>query len=100
MQASSTVAEFDPYFNWLDIPVHERPPSHYRLLDLRPGESDAATIEVAADRTTAIVRQFASGDAAAWCEKLLVEMVLPVPACLTQIAEQPTTQSLPRSESF
>jgi hypothetical protein len=68
------VTEFDPYLSWLDIPVHERPPSYYRLLGLPPGESDTTKIQAAADRATDHVRQFASGNEAARCEKLLVEI--------------------------
>ena len=31
---------FDPYYKWLAIPPDEQPPSHYRLLGLRPLEGD------------------------------------------------------------
>ena len=68
------MAEFDPYLSWLDIPPHQRPPSHYRLLGVRPGEADAATIAAAADRVAAHVRRLAADQQAAWREKLLVEI--------------------------
>ena len=36
--------QFDPYHVWLGIPPEEQPPSHYRLLGLRPLEADGDVI--------------------------------------------------------
>lgn len=38
-------AEFDPYDAWLAIGPDEQPPSHYRLLGLRPYEDDPQLIQ-------------------------------------------------------
>ncbi|HKB04552.1 MAG TPA: hypothetical protein VKD90_20180 [Gemmataceae bacterium] len=39
----------DPY-DWLGIPKAQRPPTHYQLLGVSPGESDPAVIQDASDR--------------------------------------------------
>ena len=31
---------FDPYRKWLGIPAGSRPPSHYQVLGIDPGERD------------------------------------------------------------
>ena len=36
--------DFDPYEHWLGIPPAEQPPDYYRLLGIRPGESDLTLI--------------------------------------------------------
>ena len=40
---------FDPLLEWLGIPPHERPICHYRLLGLRPFETDVEQIRAAAE---------------------------------------------------
>lgn len=41
---------FDPYQEWLGIPPHRRPPTHYDLLGLSEGETDTERIRDAASR--------------------------------------------------
>lgn len=53
--------EFDPYYEWLGIPPHERPITHYRLLGLRNGEPNSKVIENAADQRMQFVRNYAAG---------------------------------------
>ncbi len=65
---------FDPYLIWLDIPPHERPVNHYRLLGLRPLESDGQAISAAAERVIAHVSQFLNTAQAAACHQLLAEI--------------------------
>ena len=54
-------AEFNPYREWLSIPVSELPPNYYRLLGLALFESEDSVIEKAADRQMAFVRMFQTG---------------------------------------
>ena len=68
------VSGFDPYLGWLDIPPHERPPSYYRLLGLRPLESDPQIIASSAQRVIAHVSQFQNTEHAAACTQLLGEL--------------------------
>jgi len=65
---------FDPYWQWLQIPPHERPVDHYRLLGLPLFEADPRRIEQAADERMTLVRSFQSGPRMAHTQKLLNEM--------------------------
>jgi NPCBM/NEW2 domain len=65
---------FDPYHKWLGIPKDERPPTHYRLLGLEFGESDAEVIEEAAIRQTSHVRAYQVGPHSADCTRILNEI--------------------------
>jgi len=53
--------DIDPYYEWLGIPLNERPVTHYRLLGLREGESNPKVIENAADRVMGFLRQRTGG---------------------------------------
>ncbi len=64
------MSEFDPYTVWLDIPLQEQPPHHYRLLGIGLYENDAAVIEAAADRQMAYVKTHASGPHSALSQQL------------------------------
>ena len=68
------MASFDPYHQWLSIPPDEQPPSPYRLLGLRPGETDEAVIEAALGRQTTFVRQFQTGPHAEAASRILNEI--------------------------
>lgn len=65
---------FDAYYKWLAIPPEEQPPHHYRLLGLRPFETDADVIANAADQRMTHVRTFQSGKNAAHSQKILNEI--------------------------
>ena len=43
----NNMPEFDPYFEWLDIPLNQRPINYYKFLGLIPPVSDPAEIEAA-----------------------------------------------------
>ncbi|MBI1900137.1 MAG: serine/threonine protein kinase [Planctomycetia bacterium] len=62
---------FDAYHKWLAIPPAEQPPNHYRLLGVALFENDADVIESAADRQTAHVRQFQTGEHGQLCAGIL-----------------------------
>ncbi len=68
---SEPVESFDPYLAWLDIPLHERPVNHYRLLGLPKTETNPQMISAAADRVHAHLMQFQAGPQAAQCQVLL-----------------------------
>ena len=65
---------FDPYHHWLGIPPDEQPPTHYRLLGVRPFEDDPNVIENAANRQMAHLRNFQRGERAAPSQRLLNEV--------------------------
>ena len=52
---------FDPYWEWLEIPPEDQPPTYYRLLGLEDFEDDLATIDDAAKQRTAYLHPMASG---------------------------------------
>src|SRR5437764_5376470 len=67
-------APFDPYYKWLGIPADEQPPSLYRLLGLRPFESDPDVIDTAADQRMRLLKTFQGGKHGALSQKLLNEI--------------------------
>ncbi len=68
-------SQFDPYYQWLGIPPAEQPPNYYRLLGLRPFESDTATIISAADqRLNFLAGQAYNGEFAADASRLYQEI--------------------------
>jgi hypothetical protein len=65
---------FDPYRKWLDLPHGQRPPTHYLLLGVAPGEADPEIIKEAALRQTSRVRVYQTGPHAELCTRLLNEI--------------------------
>jgi formylglycine-generating enzyme required for sulfatase activity len=68
------MSEFDPYHQWLGIPVTERPISKYRLLGLVDFEVDRDVISAAAERQTIYLRTLQSGEHAVLVAELLNEV--------------------------
>ncbi|MDO4584233.1 MAG: WD40 repeat domain-containing protein [Planctomycetia bacterium] len=66
--------EFNPYYEWLGIPLEDQPADHYRLLGLKKFEENPKVIQNAADRQVSHVRTFLEGDHAVASEKLLKEL--------------------------
>ncbi len=54
---SKPMDDYDAYHLWLGIPPEEQPPSHYRLLGLRPFEQNVEVIRNAADRQRSHVKR-------------------------------------------
>jgi eukaryotic-like serine/threonine-protein kinase len=67
-------AAFDPYHKWLGIAADEQPASLYRLLGLRPFESDPDVIDTAADQRIRQLQTFHSGPHSALSQQLLNEI--------------------------
>ena len=65
---------FDPYHKWLGIPPEEQPPHHYRLLGIKPFETDPDVVEIAADQRMRHLRSFQAGKNGALSQKLLNEI--------------------------
>jgi hypothetical protein len=65
---------FNPYLNWLGIPLDQQPPTFYRLLGIELNESNTEIIERAADRQMAYLRSLQMGDYAQAAQKLLNEV--------------------------
>lgn len=68
------MADFDPYWQWLQIPPERRPPTPFELLGLRAGESDRAIIEAAVQDRYEIVKSKRLGPQGAAAQKLLSEL--------------------------
>src|ERR1700690_1091157 len=66
--------EFDPYHVWLGIPPEEQPANRYRLLGIRPFESNPGVIDNAADRQMAHLRTVQAGANAKVSQRLLNEV--------------------------
>jgi len=71
---AAPVMSFDPYHKWLGIPPDEQPPHQYRLLGIRPFESDNDVISHAADQRMAHVRSFQAGKRAEHSQRILNEV--------------------------
>ena len=52
---------FDPYWEWLEIPPEDQPPTYYRLLGVEEFEEDLNAIDAAAKQRTAYLHPMASG---------------------------------------
>jgi hypothetical protein len=68
------MSEFDPYHQWLGIPVTARPISKYRLLAIEDFESDKGVISAAAEQRTIYLRTMQSGEHAVLVAELLNEV--------------------------
>jgi formylglycine-generating enzyme required for sulfatase activity len=55
-------SSFDPYYEWLGIPVTEQPANHYRLLSIPMYEVNVEVIKSAAERQTIYLRTFQAGE--------------------------------------
>src|SRR5205823_4842076 len=67
-------AMLDPYHKWLGIPKDQRPPTHYQLLGISPGEQDREVIEEASIRQTTHLRAYQIGAHTAECTRILNEV--------------------------
>jgi hypothetical protein len=76
---------FDPYDQWLAIPLSERPCDHYRLLGIPRFEPDPARITAAADARMALVRSYQVGPRGRYTQRLLNELSA-AKVCLTSPA--------------
>ena len=65
---------FDPYHVWLGIPPEDQPPNHYRLLGIRPFESNPDVIDNTADQRMTHLRTFQTGKNGKLSQKLLNEV--------------------------
>jgi hypothetical protein len=70
------MTSFDPYLNWLGIPVHEQPPNFYRLLGVVLFESNPTVIEQAADRQSLTVGANQGGPQGELCQRILSEIAM------------------------
>lgn len=68
------MAAFDPYHKWLGIPPEDQPANHYRLLGIKPYESDSEVISHAADQRMTHIRSFQTGQHSAVSQKILNEI--------------------------
>ncbi|HEV7283113.1 MAG TPA: hypothetical protein VGN57_23100 [Pirellulaceae bacterium] len=66
--------EFDPYYVWLGIPPGERPPTHYRLLDIPVFESDPNVIDIGFNRRMAYLQSIKDGARLEAAERLKNEL--------------------------
>lgn len=67
-------SDFNPYVQWLGIPVAEMPLDYYGLLGLKQFEGDVGLIEQAAQKQAERVQTHLTGPAAKMAERLLGEI--------------------------
>ena len=70
----TVAAPFDPYLEWLGIPLDERPIDNYRLLGVPRFETDSARIAAAADERMTQLRKYQTGPRGRFTQKLLNEL--------------------------
>ena len=66
---------FDPYHKWLGIAPKDQPPHHYRLLGIDLFEDDRDVIDAAANRVMSYLKDLATGDAAAYYQGIMNEVM-------------------------
>ena len=66
--------EFNPYYEWLGIPLKDQPPHAYRLLALELFEANPTVIESAAEQRMLLLRSRQSGKYSALSQQLLNEV--------------------------
>lgn len=66
--------EFNPYTEWLGIPIDQQPPNHYQLLGLGLLETNAKRIELAAEHRMQSVRRFQTGPRGKHTQQILNEI--------------------------
>jgi serine/threonine protein kinase len=66
---------FDPYKEWLGVPVEEQPANLYRLLGLPPFETEYVKITTAADQRMAKVKGFQKGPQATLSQTIIAELL-------------------------
>ena len=90
---------FDPYWEWLEIPPEDQPPTFYRLLGLDDFEDDLATIDAAAKQTTAYLHPMAAGPNRESVQKLLSEVAKARRTLLGSEAKEAYDESLQVEDS-
>jgi predicted aspartyl protease len=73
--------DFDPYQRWLGIPPQEQPPNYYRLLTLKPLETDLELIARTFDQLAAYLQVRSKGKNASHAQRLLDDVAV-ARACL------------------
>jgi hypothetical protein len=68
------MSEFDPYYEWLGIPLSDQPVSHYRLLGIPDFDGNADIIKAASERQTIYLRTLQSGEHAVLVAQMLNEV--------------------------
>jgi sulfatase modifying factor 1 len=68
------MSDFDPYHQWLGIPLQEQPASHYRLLCIPEFDGNVDIIKAAAERQTIYLRTLQAGEHAVLVAELLNEV--------------------------
>ncbi len=90
---------FDPYWEWLEIPPEEQPPTYYRLLGLEDFEDDLPAIDDAAKQRTAYLHPMAAGPNRESVQKLLSEVAKARRTLLGSEAKAAYDESLRAAES-
>lgn len=65
---------FDPYLEWLDIPLDQRPFHYYQLLGVQPFEEDLKLIAARADERMGKIRGYQVGPRGRWSQQVLNEL--------------------------
>jgi formylglycine-generating enzyme required for sulfatase activity len=68
------MSDFDPYYQWLGIPLQEQPASHYRLLGIPEFDGNVDIIKAGAERQTIYLRTLQAGEHEVLVAELLNEV--------------------------
>ena len=88
------MADFDPYFEWLEIPLNQRPINYYKFLGLIPPVSDMAEIDAACKRRRQLLQKELLGSHGAEAQTLLNELKLISDTLLNPVRKDAYDQKL------
>ena len=86
--------DFDPYFEWLDIPLNQRPINYYKFLGLIPPVSDMAEIDAACKRRRQLLQKELLGSHGAEAQTLLNELKIISDTLLNPVRKDAYDQKL------
>ncbi|MBQ2622479.1 MAG: serine/threonine protein kinase [Thermoguttaceae bacterium] len=86
--------EFDPYSEWLDIPLNQRPINYYKFLGLIPPVSDPAEIDAACKRRRQQLQKEILGEHGAEAQTLLNELKIISDTLLNPVRKEAYDQKL------
>lgn len=88
------MSDFDPYLEWLDIPLNQRPITYYKFLGLIPPVSDMAEIDAACKRRRQQLQKELLGIHGAEAQTLLNELKIISDTLLNPVRKEAYDQKL------
>ena len=94
------MAVFDPYLEWLNIPLNQRPVNYYKFLGLIPPVSDSAEIDEACKRRRQLLQKEMLGNHGAEAQTLLNELKIISDTLLNPVRKEAYDQKLFQKTGF